>query len=88
MTTLQRRLAVLQQGHNGFAVARRRSVLTDDVVTVADVLVDHAIAGDVEDERLPGAVEDLLEVERLGVLDGFDGAALVQIEDDYVTGNR
>src|SRR5688572_13219260 len=72
---LERGLAAVEQGHDLLAVARALAALDDDVVAVAEVVVDHAVAADAQDVHPVLRVEHLLEVELLAVFDGLDGGA-------------
>jgi len=75
---LERGLAIGEQGDDALAVARGAAALDDDVVAVEDALVAHRIARDPERKRrgLPRAgAEERLDVEFVGLLELFDGAA-------------
>ena len=70
------RLAIFQQCDDGFAVAGGVAFLADDVIAIADVVIDHAIAGHLQDEGIFPAAwrgEQTFDVEGFLVLNRFDG---------------
>ncbi len=48
--SFERSFAGVQQGDDDLAVAGGVAILADDVVPVANVVVDHAVARDAQDE--------------------------------------
>src|SRR5215218_8086001 len=67
--------AVVDEGDDLLAVAGVLAPLDHDVVAVAEVVVDHALAADAEDVDAGLGVEQLLQVELFAVLHRLDGRA-------------
>lgn len=55
------------------AVGCGRSALADDVITIVNVIVDHAVAADFEGECVVVDSEVGFERERIRILNGMDG---------------
>ena len=62
-----------QQRDDLLAVAGLLAALDDDVIAVAQMVLDHRIAADFEDVDAVFGVEQLFHVELFTVFDGFDG---------------
>src|SRR5688572_19569352 len=69
--SLEGRFAAVQQGDDLLAVAGGLAALDDDVVAIAEVILDHALAADAQDVDAVLGVEHRLEVDLLAVLDGL-----------------
>ena len=67
--SLQRSLARIQQRHNLLAVARRFSALNDDVIPIAEMILDHGIAADFQNINATLGGEELFKIDLLA---GFD----------------
>lgn len=70
---LERRALAVDQSDDPFAILRRLAALDDQVVTILDVLVDHGVSADLEDERLAPPQEVLGDRDRRIVNDRLEG---------------
>src|SRR5689334_15972700 len=72
---LERRFAGVEQGDDLLAVACGLAALDYDVVAVAEVVFDHALAADAQAVHADFALEHRFEIDFFAVFDGFDGRA-------------
>lgn len=75
---LERRFTFFKQSDDGLSVIGRGGALNDDVVTFADLLINHGVPTDAKHIDVIASArrcEEGLKVQMFTLLDGFDGEA-------------
>lgn len=73
--SLERRVLVIDDGDDQLAVVGDAAPATDYIVALADVLVDHAVAGDFKSKYVVARAEGRGQRECFVVLEGLHGRA-------------